>query len=437
MTHLKTNFLDFLLEYNQKMNEGDPTQNKETIVKDIPWSFNFDSGKFGLADIPESDLAKIYSDFEKNILPVLTDVNYIGQKMNLKLVASTSKVPLGPAVAKQLISQKYEGNNKGLAKARLDTLASIVEELLFKYFKGEKEEREKFMKGLSDKVSIIKRELPNQGPAFKTGDDPKSDEFKKFQKLSAVISVYGEKIPDDQKLKCNTPLSGKGGKGLAEKLYCGYDKNVYALAKKGTKMEISFDPFTVPDSFIYSYMDEVKLSPFAGSHGGLLLQPFDQKTFNDLIAKAESAGTEKVVKEKIKGVDYIVYPHKRILNEVYNKNNQLVNAINKKLKQMGEMRDIKEVQPAFFDKEGKIEVYALDIQKGVDSGVQQLVFTAKAIKEGIIPSPPMIAKETLSFTLTKDFKRDYLKLAVFSPLGGTSFSLKAKCTPPPTPKAPK
>ena len=431
MSHVKTSFAEFLLEYNQNINE----EASGGIDKEIPWSFNFDSGKFKLDDIPEGDLSKIYADFEKNILPVLNNQNYIGQKIDIKLNASTSKVPVGSGVAKELAAEKYEGNNGGLAKARLDTLGSIIKELLYKYFKKEGEERKDFLKDISDKVTITKNAQPNIGPDYKQGvDDPKDEKYKAVQKLSAVISVTGDEIPDDRKLKCNSKLVGSGKKGAAEDLYCGYDKRVYAVAKKGTTMEISFDPYTVPDSFVYSYGGKIGLSPFAGSHGGMLLRPFDQAVFDRLNAAASKpGGGESVTKEKIKGKEYIVYPYKKLLNEVYNKNNALVNAITKKLASMGEKRSIKEIQPAFFDSEGKIEVYALDLERlgaGTATGAEHLPFTRDAIKSGLIPKPTIIPKENFTFTLVKDFKRDAMQLAVFSPLGGTSFALNAKCTPP-------
>lgn len=433
MGYVKTSFAEFLFEYNQRINE----ESTGEIDKEIPWSFNFDSGKFKLDDIPEGDLNKIYSDFEKNILPILNNPNYIGQKIEIKLNASTSKVPVGSGVAKALTAEKYEGNNSGLAKARLDTLGSIIKELLYKYFKKEGEERNDFLKDISSKVTITKNAKPNIGPDYKQGDDPKDQKYKDVQKLSAIIGVTGDEIPDDQKLKCNMTLRGKGNKGSAEDLYCGYDKRVYAVAKKGTTMEISFDPFTVPDAFIYSYGGKVGLSPFAGSHGGMLLRPFDQAVFDRLNTAAKSGSSEAVEKQRIKGKDYIVYPYKKILNEVYNKNNALVNAITKKLVSMGEKRGIKEVQPAFFDSEGKIEVYALDLERtagsaggGSVTGTDHLQFTKDAIKNNFIPKPTMIPKEKYTFTLEKDFKRDSMQLAVFSPLGGTSFALSAKCTPP-------
>lgn len=430
MPHVKTSFAEFLFEYNQKINE----ESDGEIDKEIPWSFNFDSGKFKLDDIPEGDLAKIYSDFEKNILPVLNNPNYIGQKIDIKLNASTSKVPVGSGVAKELTAEKYEGNNSGLAKARLDTLGSIIKELLYKYFKKEGEERNDFLKDIGDKVTITKNAKPNIGPDYKQGvDDPKDEKYKAVQKLSAIIGVTGEEIDVDRKLKCGMTLRGKGNKGSAEDLYCGYDKKVYAVAKKGTTMEISFDPFTVPDAFIYSYGGKIGLSPFAGSHGGMLLRPFDQAVFDRLNTAAKSGNSEAVEKQNIKGKDYIVYPYKKILNEVYNKNNALVNAITKKLVSMGEKRSIKEIQPAFFDAEGKIEVYALDIERSSSGGVtgaEHLAFTKDAIKNNFIPKPKVIEKENYSFTLVKDFKKDSMQLAVFSPLGGTSFALSAKCTPP-------
>jgi hypothetical protein len=406
-----------------------------SVDKEIPWDFNFDSGKFLKSDIDQAKLDIIEKQFKTTIMPVMNNINLIGQKIDVELIASTSKVPVGPNVASALAENGgYAGNNTGLSKARLDTLESIVKDLLFKYFSKEGDEKATFLKSLKNKVTITKKALANQGPDYlkDQGDDPKDDKFKKYQKLSLVIGASGDKILDDQKLSCNKNLSGKGIKGLPENNYVGYEKKVYLVAKKGTVMTTQFDPIMVPDCFFYSYNDTKFLSVFGGSMGSKLIEPFTQKRFDEINGRAQAGTSVAPVKEKINGKDYIVIDFKKVINDVYNKDNALIKAIEAKMKLMGEKRTIKEIQPKFFDAEGKIEVYATaDPLQHPDTAPTLLPYiggTKEAIKQKLIPTPIMAELKTFEFTLTKDFSSDFLKLAVFSPLAGTAFALKAKCS---------
>lgn len=433
MKNIITKFSSFLNE-DYKANPTGPTgpAAPTTVDKEIPWNFNFDSGEFLKADIDQAKLDIIEKQFKTTIMPVMNNINLIGQKIDVQLIASTSKVPVGPKAASALAENGgYAGNNSGLAKARLDTLESIVKDLLFKYFSKEGDDRSTFMKNLKDKVTITKKTLANQGPDYVKGDDVNDDKFKQHQKLSLLISASGDKIPMDQLLSCSKNLSGKGLKGSPENSYVGYEKKVYLVAKKGTVMTTQFDPIMVPDCFFYSYGGTKFLSVFGGSMGSKLVEPFTQKRFDEINKRYQAGTSVAPAKEKINGKDYIVIDYKKTLNEVYNKDNSLVKAIEAKMKLMGEKRTIKEIQPKFFDAEGKIEVYATaDPLQHPDTAPDLLPYiggTKEAIKQKLIPAPIMAELKTFEFTLTKDFSQDFLKLAVFSPLSGTAFALKSKC----------
>ena len=422
-------FKEFINEsYNNIYEDEKKSENGE-----IDWDFNFDSGKFLKSDVGQDSLNKIESDFKKTILPIMKKDDYIGQVITINLIASTSKVPLGPNAKSALSNAGYKDlTNKGLATARLDTLESIVNDLLFKFLALKDEKKDVFLKEVKNKVKIKKTPNPNQGPDYKSGDNKDSEDFKKFQKISSSMDVTAESIPEDRKVRCGKKTAGTGSKGNAENNFVGYEKNVFIIAKAGDTMTIKFDPFTVPDCFIYKYMGENKLSVFSGSFGGVLAEPFVQSKYDNYLSRAEKGETIKVEKRNIGGTNYIVWDYKKVINEVYNKDNALVNGINKKLKALGIKGDIKTVQPKFFDSSGKIEIYANKQIKDMPSGGDNAMVanTRDYITKKILPTPNVCDPVELQLKIMKAFAKDSLDLIVFSPCAGTSFALDSTCESP-------
>jgi hypothetical protein len=329
MGRIITRFLDFVNE--SKVFE----QEKQSIEenKEINWDFNFGSGKFLKSDVGQDSLNKIEADFKKTILPIMKKAVYIGQVITVNLIASTSKVPLGPNAKSALSNAGYKDlTNKGLATARLDTLESIINDLLFKFLALKDEKNDVFLKEIKNKVKIKKTPNPNQGPDYKSGDNKDDQKYKDVQKISSSMDVTAVIIDIDRKVSCDKKTAGKGIKGSAENNFVGYEKNVYIMAKSGDTMTIRFDPQTIPDCFIYKYMGENKLSVFSGNFGGILAEPFVQSKYDDYLARAEKGEIIKVEKRNIGGINYIVWDYKKAINDVYNKDNALVNGINKKLK---------------------------------------------------------------------------------------------------------
>lgn len=405
-------------------------QVKTEINDEIEWDFNFDSGKFLKKDISEESLKKIQTVFYTNILPIMKDPDSIGQELNITLIASTSKVPLGPNAKSALQEAGYKDlSNAGLAKARLETLEEIIEDLLFKYLALKTEEKEAFLKDIKNKVKIIKTPKPNQGPDYKSGDNKDSEDFKKFQKISSSIEAKGEKIDEDRKIKCNKTTIGKGGKGTPENFFAGYDKNVFIIAKAGDVMTINFNPQTVPDSFLYKYNDQHSLSPFCGALGGVVAQPYNESTF--IQAKSEAEKNDGIIPEKriIDNVAYMVHDYKKAINEKYNKGNALVDSINARIKKLGLKGDIKSLNPNFFDAQGKIEIYSIyDINKYTASADNKIGTTTKGlILSKKMPTPALIDTKNITITVKKTFVKDSLDMIVFSPCSGTVFALDAKC----------
>ena len=177
-------FKEFVNEsYNNVYEEEKKSENVE-----IDWNFNFDSGKFLKSDVGQDSLNKIESDFKKTILPIMKRADYIGQVITINLIASTSKVPLGPNAKSALSSAGYKDlTNNGLATARLDTLESIIKDLLFKFLGLKDEKKDDFLKNIKNKVKIKKTPKPNQGPDYKSGDNKDDQKYKDVQKISQKI----------------------------------------------------------------------------------------------------------------------------------------------------------------------------------------------------------------------------------------------------------
>lgn len=418
-------FTEFINESYNRIYEEEKAANNE-----VDWDFNFDSGKFLKKDISEEALKKIENDFRKGILPIMKSQDYIGQRLNINLIASTSKVPLGPNAKAALKEAGYTDlSNTGLAKARLETLESIIKDLLFKYLALKTEEKEAFLANVKNKVKITKTPKPNQGPEYKSGSDKDSEEFKKYQKISSGIDAEGEKIEEDRKVSCNKTTTGRGGKGTSENFFAGYDKNVYIIAKAGDVMNINFNPQTVPDSFLYKYNDEHSLSPFCGALGGVVAEPYDEAVFIKAKEEAEKGNGLMPEKRIIDNKTYMVRDYKKALNEVYNKGNALVNGINARIKKLGLKGDIKSLNPNFFDAQGKIEVYSTyDISKYTTySDNKAGLTTSSLIKSKKLPMPTVVDVKEITITVNKTFVKDSLDMVVFSPCAGTAFSLAATC----------
>ena len=58
---------------------------------------------------------------------IINNPKWVGQKITINLISSTSKVSLGPNAKSALKNAGYnDQTNRGLATARLDTLESII-----------------------------------------------------------------------------------------------------------------------------------------------------------------------------------------------------------------------------------------------------------------------------------------------------------------------
>lgn len=428
------NFLNYKLLMETATAEDLEHLNEED-TKPSPWDFKFDSGKFKKSEVTEDQIKKLDDDFKKRIVPILNNQNYIGQKLSVNISSASSKVPVNPSgsVAKELKALGYKADNEGLCKARGNTVVEIIKNTVYKNYGGDMEESE-FFKAMEKKVTFVNKPNPNIGPEYSKakGDDADDKKYKDNQYISATMEASGEKIPIERFIPCNMKQSFQGGKADASNGYAGYDKTVFIKAIAGQEMEISFDPFTVPDSILFSYTGtEPKLSPFMGAVGAKFIKgeytKASEDAWNERVSKGGAATGKK---EVIGGKSYLVIDYKDYLNNVINKGGSLVKAIEAKLKSLG-LKPIKDICPKFFDSSGKIEVYATkdksELKVAKDIVNDPSAITIQLLKSGALAQSPKIDNEALKIKVTKNITRDEVTLVAFSPVEGTSFALNTKC----------
>ena len=417
----------------QKLMEAEPT--KPAQSQTLPWDFKFDSGKFKKSEVTQDQLQKLDADFKKKIVPLFNNQNYTGQKLEISISAASSKVPINPSgeVARELKAAGYASDNAGLCKARGNTVASIIKDLVYENF-GAGMDRKEFDKALEKKMMLVNNPLPNIGPDYNksAGDNPDDQKYKDNQFISATLKVLGEKIPIERFISCNMDKQFSGGQANAENGFAGYDKTVFLKAKAGQKLEIYFDPITVPDAILFSYSGkEAKLSPFSGTYGAIFVAGLYDKAREDARNKAAAEGKSATArKQNIGGKDYLVIDYKEYINNVVNKGGVLVAAIEKRLKSLG-LKPIKELCPEFFDSEGKIEVYRnkdLSSIRIAPDDVSGGALTYELIKSGKMKESPKAYTASLKIEITKNAVRDAVTLVAFSPIAGTAFRIQTKCS---------
>jgi hypothetical protein len=240
----------------------------------------------------------------------------------------------------------------------------------------------------------------------------------------------GGKIRDDLKIKCNSDIKFKGGEATEANGFKGYNKTVFIDAKSGTTMKITFDPQTIPDSILFSYFGEYKLSPFAGGLGRYYVSTIPKK---DDKPRSTGEGDPPFTEIKFDGKTYLVRDYKKYLNDTVNKGGKLVASIESTLKSIG-LPPIKEICPEFFDAAGKIEVYSTygSLEQSLESdkkiqGIKVYQSTVDLIKGGAIKESPIIGKISQTITVTKNIASDSVTLVAFSPVSETVFYIRTSC----------
>ena len=401
--------------------------------KNKPWDFQFPSGKFKASDVTADQRKSLENDFLTRVVPALDDPRYLGKKLKISLEAASSKVPVKPggALAQELKKAGYSPDNEGLCNARAKTVSDLIFDIVYKKYAPKGMDKKKFAKMSRDKVEFSGVPKPNLGPEYVPGtDNPDDPKYKENQYISALLEPIGGNINEDTIIRCNKKTNFKGGEATSANGFKGYNKTVYLAAKAGTLMNITFDPFTIPDSILFYYFGQVKLSPFAGGLGAKYAIPYTPEAEQ----RMKEAGNKIYTKEKIGGAEYLVQDYKRTLNEIINKGGKLVSSIESTLKSLG-LPPIKEVCPDFFDANGKIEVYSNQTieeseKEASETDVEAFKKTIELLKKGLLPESPRIEKTSHSVELTKSAAVDAVTLVAFSPVSGTSFALTTNCKNP-------
>ena len=406
----------------------------EADTKPEPWSFKFNSGKFKKSEVTPDQIKKLDDDFQKRIVPVLNNQNYIGQKISVNISSASSKVPVNPSgsVAKELKALGYKADNEGLCKARGNTVVELINDMLYKAFGGDMKEAE-FFKTMEKKLILVNQPNPNIGPEYSKsdGDNPEDQKYKDNQYISATLSASGKPIPPTGFVSCNMDREYKGGRANAGNGFAGYDETLFLNAVPGQVMEVSFDPFSIPDSILFHYIGApAKLSPFMGIFGAIIVRGQWSKELEDQVKADVAKGVSIPGKKQIiGGKSYLVLDYKDHLNNVVNKGGILVKAIEEKLKSLG-LKPIKDICPQFFDASGKIEVYTtrdklkIPVTKYGNYGTS---WTGDLLNSGELKQSPLADNSVLKINVTKNITRDQITLVAFSPINGTYFKLITKC----------
>lgn len=332
----------------------------------IPFDFNFDSGQYKKESIPPQKLSNLKAQIVRQILPTLTSVELVNQKVIITLEASTSTVGLSAELAAELKTQPGQAGNVALCDARMNTLKGIIIEALAETLKATPE---KIDKKIEFATPVNKA---NQGPD-NTDKKLTPEEQKKFQYIKASLTVTGEPGTIPTKIACDFKAEGRGVQGTSENNYVGFgrEKNQRYVTNIpiGATFQVTFDPLTVPDCYFVKYDNIEFLSPFIGS-----------QSFTDG-----------------KGKTYNYVEQLTALADLKDK-------INAELAAVGATGTVDTLRPDFFTADGKV-----------------------SIQPGPRQSPKV---GVTTFQATRDALESDIIVRVFSPLQTTLFSIRSGCTNP-------
>jgi hypothetical protein len=341
-----------------------------TTPTPIPFDFNFDSGQYKKESIPPQKLSNLKAQIVGQILPTLTSVKLVNQKVIITLEASTSKVGISANLARELKTQPGQAGNVALCEARMNTLKGIIIEALTETLKATPE---KIGKKIEFATPVNKA---NQGPdKDKTGKELTQEELKNYQYIKATLTVTGEPGSVPGKITCDFKTEGRGVQGTSENNYVGFgrEKNQRYVTDIpiGAKFQVTFDPLTVPDCYFVKYDDIEFLSPFIGA-----------QSFTDG-----------------KGKTYNYVEQLTALTDLKDK-------INAELAAAGATGTVDTLRPDFFTADGKVSIQ---------------------------PGPRQNPKVGVTtFEATRDALESDITIRVFSPLQTTLFSIRSGCTNPKT-----
>lgn len=330
-------FDDFLKE--SLINED---ESKLNIDPKNVYELYFEEGKYKKDDLDPKEVEKIKNNLTRNIIAKLDHVStkkgaYI-TKVEIHYSAGTSAKPVGPKLGKELSALKLEPNNKGLAQARMRTIADIVKEAIYNEsgFSGEE-----FKKEIEGRIIFIPEELE-----ITTSKMQGNEDGSKFQKIWCGVKVRDIMLSEIKAVGCTEdPFEGKGKKGDVNNNFIGYEAEKMLLkVPHNERYILNFDSKIIPDCLIYKYGNKIKITPFIGS-------------------KVSTKSDRNFKKE---------------LNEI-NKDGAIVKAIENIIREKFKSNEsLKEICPDFFDADGKIKIY--DPRTLPENVNKSLTITKKALR---------------------------------------------------------
>ncbi len=211
----------------------------EGAIDPVIFTFTFPLGQYKLEQVGDPNIAKLYTDLTiicKNIR--VAKLSNIQTTITLNASATTSPINPNSQIYKDGIT-----DNTKLAKARLATLETLIRECIKHH------------------IPLMTDELITNNFKF-----IKTSAVGKTTDITANITQTGTQ-PPGQTLSCLSKKQNfKGGQGTKDKSYVGYEFDSLASFTVGDKINLTFDPQTVPDCFWIKMEGEKEyLSGFLGN----------------------------------------------------------------------------------------------------------------------------------------------------------------------------
>ena len=210
----------------------------EGAIDPVKFTFTFIPAKYKLEEVGDANIAKLYNDLKVicyNIrVPKLANVQ---TTVTLNASATTSKISPESQTYKEGIT-----DNAKLAAARLATLETLIRMCIKNY-----------MPSITDEQITAKFKFIKKSQVGTTTD------------ITATITQTGE-TPAGATLSCQSKAQQFSGvQGPASNGYIGYAYDSLASFNVGDKIDLTFDPKSVPDCFWIKMEGETEyLSGFMG-----------------------------------------------------------------------------------------------------------------------------------------------------------------------------
>ncbi|MEY4573400.1 MAG: hypothetical protein RLZ10_2690 [Bacteroidota bacterium] len=352
---------------SEQANFGTNTETKESKVYNI--SNSFASGQYKLTNT--KDIIAAMQAINKEIAGYPAN-----QKFMINVVSSESAVP-PPA---------------GMAVGDLSRLrGEAVEDFLRKG------------KYITDDIQVKKIDKGVQGPAWDVNKGKNDPEYKKNQYVTLSLQVIGSKVSS---VICDFNENVNGGVAQPENDFISYNKTIdISGLPNGTKFKIAFSPLQMADMMIVTAGSDRRSTGFVSSAPG-------SPMIKAALATALWYGYDGQVPDYFQGASAIRELSKQEKQEIFGMIS--MSAIQAMLGHV--MKKVDWNWPEAFLSNNRLYTFAANVIRTTrkdDPDIQTLT------PEGDGQASVMI--------FTKDQSMSSVTITVYSPVGGTKWSLGAKC----------